>query len=131
MATLTVGAGGAYTTIAAAVAAANAGDTILINKGTYVANDVRLSKDITIKAAGNGPVVVKESGHVMKGLFIAGTTGNTPDVTIEGLTLEGANATPRDGSNGAGIRYQSGRSHADRGYYSEQPGRNTRHSLYF
>ncbi len=44
-------------------------------------------------------------GNVDKGIFVAGTEGNTPNITIEGLTLTGAIDTSY---NGAGIRYQSG-----------------------
>ena len=108
MATLTVGAGKAYTTIGAAVAAAQAGDTIMINAGTYTAQDLALTKNLTIESAGNGAVVVTDSGYVTKGLFIAGTSGNTPDITIEGLTFKAAKATAGNGGNGAGIRYQNG-----------------------
>ncbi len=43
--------------------------------------------------------------NVDKGIFVSGTEGNTPNVTIEGLTITGAF---NPSYNGAGIRYQSG-----------------------
>lgn len=108
MAILTVGTGKTFATIAKAVAAAQSGDTIQINAGTYVAQDLKLTQDLTIEAAGNGPVVVTEGSYVTKGLFVAATTGNSPDITIEGLTFQNAHATSANGGNGAGVRYQGG-----------------------
>lgn len=107
---LTVGAGQEYATIQAAVAAAQSGDEIDIMTGTYVAADVTLTQNLTIKAVG-GPVYVEApgtlayGGNVTKGIFVAGTAGNTPKITIEGLTFSGAQNADE---NGAGIRYQSG-----------------------
>ena len=56
MATLTVGSGQQYTTIAAAVAAAQSGDMINVKAGTYT-NDFISDKDknLTLQAVG-GPV---------------------------------------------------------------------------
>ncbi len=111
MSILKVGADEQFTTIQAAVTAAHAGDTIAIDAGTYTAADIGITKDLTIEAAGNGavnvvaPTTSNPKINVSKGLFIVGTEGNNPNVTIEGLTLSGA----KSGSeNGAGIRLQSG-----------------------
>ena len=107
---LTVGAGQEYTTIQAALAAAQSGDEIDIMAGTYVAADVTLTQNLTIKGVG-GPVYIEApgtlsyGGNVSKGIFVAGTTGDTPDITIEGLTFSGAQ---NGDENAAGIRYQSG-----------------------
>ena len=105
---MTVGAGEEYTTIAAAVAASHAGDTIKIDAGTYTAADVMIGHNLTIEAVGGVVNVVPSSSsniNVAKGLFIVGTAGDAPNVTIEGLTFSGAKASSLDG---AGIRYQSG-----------------------
>jgi len=48
MATLNVGAGQTYATLAAAVAASRDGDTIAVQAGTYVNDFATISKDITI-----------------------------------------------------------------------------------
>ena len=48
MATLNVGAGQTYSTLAAAVAASRDGDVIAVQAGTYVNNFATISKDITI-----------------------------------------------------------------------------------
>ena len=107
---LTVGAGQEYATIQAAVAAARSGDEIDIMAGTYVASDVTLTQNLTIKGVG-GPVYIEApgtlsyGGNVSKGIFVTGTTGNTPNITIEGLTFSGAQNADE---NAAGIRYQSG-----------------------
>ena len=107
---LTVGAGQEYATIQAAVAASQAGDEIDIMAGTYVASDVTLTHDLTIKGVGGAvdvqaPSQLTYGENVDKGIFVSGTEGNTPNVTIEGLTLTGAYNSDY---NAAGIRYQSG-----------------------
>lgn len=111
MSVLTVGASEQFATIQAAVAASQAGDTIEIDAGTYTASDLKITHDLTIEAAGDGPVnvvapdAITYGGNVAKGIFIVGTEGNDPNVTIEGLSFSGAKSAQ---SNGAGIRYQSG-----------------------
>jgi hypothetical protein len=109
MTVLTVGADEEYATIAAAIAAASSGDTIDVNAGTYVVGDLKISQDLTLAAVGGTVDVVApptvDKVNVAKGLFIVGTDTSTPDVTIEGFSFSGAKA---GGSNGAGIRYQSG-----------------------
>jgi hypothetical protein len=98
-ATLAVGGNGAYATLTEASRDAKAGDTIVLAPGIYAG--ARFHADgLTIRAAANavpGSVVVNGDTVAGKGLFvIAGD-----DVTIAGLTFEGARAA--DG-NGAGIR---------------------------
>ena len=109
MSILTVGTGERFTTIAAAVTASHAGDTILIDAGTYTAKDVQIDHDLTIKAVGGEvDVVAPDTGttvNVSKGLFVVGTQSSAPNVAIDGLTFSGAKSGQ---SNGAGIRYQSG-----------------------
>jgi len=52
VATLSVGSGEPYSTIAAAVAAAQNGDTIEVQAGTYVNDYVSISKNITLQGVG-------------------------------------------------------------------------------
>ena len=69
-----------------------------------------MTQNLTIKGVG-GPVYIEApgtlsyGGNVSKGIFVTGTTGNTPNITIEGLTFSGAQNADE---NAAGIRYQSG-----------------------
>ena len=98
-ATLTVGGNGGYTTLAAASRDAEAGDTIVLAPGIY--EGARFHADgLTIRAAESalpGSVVVSGDAVAGKALFVV--AGD--DVTVTGLTFEGARAP--DG-NGAGIR---------------------------
>lgn len=105
MSILNVGATETYKTIASAVSAANSGDTIQIQAGNYKAQDILLSKSLTIEAAGNGPVVLQQSSPLQKAMLISGSSGTSPNITIQGLTFTGAKSPS---ANGAGIRYQSG-----------------------
>lgn len=98
-ATIAVGGGGAYATLAEASRDVEAGDTIVLAPGLYEGAHFH-ADGLTIRAAADalpGSVVVSGDSVGDKGLFvIAGD-----DVTIAGITFEGARAT--DG-NGAGIR---------------------------
>ena len=101
MATLNVGAGQAYATLSAAVAASRDGDVIAVQAGTYVNDFATISKDITIVGVGGMAnfvaTVAPPSG---KGIFV--TQG---DVTIQNLSFSGAAVADM---NGAGIRYEGG-----------------------
>lgn len=99
-ATLEVGAGKAYATLAAAAAAARDGDTVLISAGTYTQGAVWNADNLVIKRAADAPPqsVIITGGTVLgKGLFV--TRGD--NIRIDGLRFE--NARVPDG-NGAGIR---------------------------
>ncbi|WP_207415353.1 carbohydrate-binding domain-containing protein [Roseomonas haemaphysalidis] len=101
MATLTVGKGQQYSTIASAVGASRDGDVIAVNAGTYVDDFVTINTRITIQ--GVGGMVELVASHAPpngKGIFVTNT-----DVTLDHLSFSGA-AVP-DG-NGAGVRYQGG-----------------------
>ena len=63
---LNVGATEPYVSLAGAVSAANSGDTIEVDAGTYKAQDILLSQDLTIEAAGNSPVVLEQSRPLAK-----------------------------------------------------------------
>ena len=62
MAILTVGAGGEFQTIAAAVAASQDGDTIDVAAGTYTNDFLEFSDSITLQAVG-GMVVIDATCH--------------------------------------------------------------------
>ena len=101
MATLTVGSGQQYSTIAAAIAASKNGDTIAVQAGTYYNDFAQISKNITIVGVGGmANIVATTQPSNGKGIFVI-----DGDVRIENMSFSGA--TVPDG-NGAGIRYQSG-----------------------
>jgi hypothetical protein len=103
--TLTVGQGKQYTTIAAAVAAAHTGDTILVDAGTYT-NDFpgTINKNLTLAGVG-GMVHMVATTAPPNGKAILDVGGSGVSVTIENFEFSGAAVA--DG-NGAGIRYEGG-----------------------
>lgn len=109
MSTLTVGPGGQFTTIAAAVVASQPGDVIQVQAGTYTNDFATISHDLTLEAVGGRVnLVATKPPPNLKGYFIVGTTGDAPNVTITGFSFSGVHIPRHDGNNGAGIRYQSG-----------------------
>ncbi len=115
--TLKVGAGG-YGSLAAAVSAAQAGDTVLIDPGTWVGG-VTIDKDLTI-AGLNAPVITGDSTDifrvtagtvVLSGLVLhpdggRGVRADGGHVSLVGLTIED-NPNPRNNnvvSDGAAVR---------------------------
>ena len=101
MTTLNVGAGQAYATLAAAVAASRNGDVIAVRAGTYVNDFATISTNVTIKGVGGmANFVATAAPPNGKGILVTQS-----DVTIQNLSFSGAAVA--DG-NGAGIRYDSG-----------------------
>ena len=103
---LTVGPGQQYSTIAAAIAASQNGDTIQVQAGTYINDFATINDDITLEGVG-GMVNMVATGTALansndKGIFV--TNGN--DI-INNFSFSGAQADPGS-ANGAGIRYQAG-----------------------
>jgi hypothetical protein len=99
-ATLYVGSGKTYATLAAAAAKANAGDTIVVFPGVYTTGATWYDSNLTIRAATSaapGSVVVRGGTVGGKALFV--TKGH--DITVKGIRFESARVA--DG-NGAGIR---------------------------
>src|SRR6185437_2026048 len=98
-----------FTTISAAMAAANNGDTIQVAAGTY-SETVTVDKSVTIEGAQSGVDARIRSGaeSIVTG---AGNGGNTPfvigadDVTIDGFTVQDETNTNHFG---AGIYIQPG-----------------------
>jgi hypothetical protein len=99
-ATLSVGAGKTYATLAAAAAKANPGDTIVVSPGVYTSGAIWSDSGLTIRAATGaapGSVIVRGGTVGGKALFV--TKGD--NITVQGIRFEGARVA--DG-NGAGIR---------------------------
>jgi hypothetical protein len=110
---LTVGGPtGQYATISAAVAAADA-DTnladdyvISVAPGTYTNDSPQITRPMTIQAAAPGSAVILNAPAPLaneKGIIL--TFAN---LTVDGLTLEGANIANSLGGNAAGIRAEMG-----------------------
>lgn len=101
-AVLQVGAGKTYAKIAAAIAAARAGDTIEIAPGTYLNDAAQIQKDLTIRGVGATRPKLKSTKLIAnrKGIFVV---GGAAKVVVENLEFSGARVS--DG-NGAGIRMQ-------------------------
>jgi hypothetical protein len=101
MSTLTVGAGQQFSTIAAAVAAANDGDVLAVQAGTYTNDFANIDTKLTIEGVGGMVnLVATESPSNGKAIL----TTNT-DVTIRNVAFSGAQVPDE---NGAGIRFQGG-----------------------
>lgn len=101
MATLTVGTGQQYSTIAAAVAASRDGDVIAVQAGTYVNDFATINTKVTLKAVG-GMVTLQATVAPPNGKAILVTRN---DITIDGFELTGAKVPS---GNGAGIRFEGG-----------------------
>jgi hypothetical protein len=101
MATLTVGQGQEFSTIAAAVAASHDGDVIAVQAGTYINDFATITDKITIEGVG-GIATIKAVASPPNGKAIFTIDS---DVTIENMGFTGA-AVPDN--NGAGIRQESG-----------------------
>ena len=98
---LTVGTGGTYSTIQAAVDAAGNGDTIEIAAGTYREQVTVNGKDITLHGAGTGQTIIEspdaaslvanasDTNPTRPTKFAVITVNDDADVTIEGLTVDG------------------------------------------
>ena len=103
MTTLTVGSGQQYATIAAAVNASNAGDTIEVQAGTYTNDWLNITHDLTLTAVGGFAKLVTANGwQPPDGKAYITESGN---VTISGFDVSGVTVPD---NNGAAIRYQGG-----------------------
>ena len=90
-----------YTQLAPALAAAHAGDTIRIGRGTY-SGGVTIDVSVQIVGAGRGATIIRGGGPVLT-IGVAGAAGE-PRVTIRGVTITGGvatgNLTPSSGRGG-------------------------------
>src|SRR5690349_23038048 len=89
MSILTVGSGKTYSTIAAAIAAAQNGDTINVDAGTYTNDYASVNKNITLQGVG-GMVKLVSTGLIPNGKAIFITSGN---ITINNFEFSGAKVT--------------------------------------
>src|SRR4051794_16608585 len=101
MALLSVGPDQQYSTITAAVAAAQNGDIIQVQAGVYPNQYASIQKNITLRGVG-GRVEIVSTDLIPNGKAIFITNG---DITIENFRFSGARVA--DG-NGAGIRHETG-----------------------
>lgn len=82
-ATIEVGSGKRFSTLKSALAAANNGDTILVNKGVYAEGEILVNKSVIIKGL-NYPII--DGKNKYQTLRIDGTS----TVVIEGLDVRNA-----------------------------------------
>ena len=101
MATLTVGAGKQYSTIAAAVAATQDGDTVLVQAGTYTNDFATITHKITLQSVGGQATLVATTAPSNGKAILTIDT----DAVIDGFGFTGAAVAD---ANGAGIRYEGG-----------------------
>jgi hypothetical protein len=99
--TLSVGPDQAFHTIADAVAASHAGDTIDVQAGTYTNDWAQIDHDLTIVGVG-GMAHIDSTAPIANGKAELVTNGN---VTVENMEFSGATVADH---NGAGIRHESG-----------------------
>jgi hypothetical protein len=106
MATLSVGPGQQFQTISAAVAAAQNGDTLNVQAGTYTNDTASVTKSLAFHAVG-GQVVLNETAAIPndKGILVAGAGGADVNVSVDGFVFQNAHGPS---GNDAGIRYEGG-----------------------
>jgi hypothetical protein len=101
---INVGPDRSYKTLGAAVAAAKAGDRILLDAGTYTDTTAITSVPLTIEGAGAGAILRMTAPLPnRKGILITGAS-----TTVRNITFDGARVSVDDGNNGAGIRAEAG-----------------------
>ena len=101
MATLTVGPGRQFATIAEAVSASRDGDTLLVQAGTYRNDFAIIAKDITIQGQGGlARLEATEAPPNGKAILVA-----NGDITLDHVELTGARVPDQ---NGAGVRLEGG-----------------------
>jgi hypothetical protein len=103
-ATITVGAGAEFETLAQAVRQARDGDTIVVRSGEYRGDVAVLhQRKLTIRGQGRRPVFIADGKHAEGKAMLVVRDG---DILIENIEFRGARVP--DG-NGAGIRFERGR----------------------
>ena len=81
------GSGGCYSSIQAAINAANAGDTVNVAAGTYsVTSTINVNVSVTISGAGIGQTIVKTEGTDSDPVNIFNVS--VDDVTISNMTIQ-------------------------------------------
>ena len=119
MSTLTIGTNQQYTSIEGAVAAAQSGDTINVQAGTYTNDFITIGKNLTLNAVG-GMVTLDATQSPPNGKAIVDEGGSGVSVSINGFAFTGAAVGD---NNGAGIRYEGGTlSVSNSDFYGNQEG---------
>ncbi|KQP13743.1 hypothetical protein [Pseudorhodoferax sp. Leaf267] len=103
-ATLQVGPGRGYASIAQAAQAAREGDTVEVQAGEYRADVAIWAQQRLVLRAVGGRVRLIADGAIAEGKALWVVRGG--DIRVEGFDFSGARAPWR---NGAGIRFESGR----------------------
>lgn len=104
---VTVGPGQEYSTIAAAVSAAQSGDTIDVQAGIYTNDFIDTAKGLTLQAVG-GVVQMVETQSPPNGKAMITEGGSGVSFTINGFDISGVSVASSLGGNGAAVRYQGG-----------------------
>ena len=86
------GGGGDFLTIQDCIDAALAGDTCLVEPGTYVEHVDFLGKDLTVRGA-SGPESTIIDGQETLGPVVTFANGETQDAVLEGVTIRNGNST--------------------------------------
>ncbi|MGN6430217.1 MAG: hypothetical protein ACTHNB_05715 [Gaiellaceae bacterium] len=103
--TLCVGGTGCFSTIQAAVDAAQDGDTITVSAGQF-AGGISIDKSVNLKGAGPNATTISGGGPVLTlGVFGA---AREPTVTIAGVTITGGSSTSSPMSNTPGVNARGG-----------------------
>jgi hypothetical protein len=93
-----------YTTIQSAVSAANPGDFVLIDVGTYTEQVVVTTAGLHIRGMDRNGVVVDGQHQVGDGIMVS----KTDNLTIENLTVHDFDRESRDGDHGNQIWWNGG-----------------------
>jgi hypothetical protein len=93
------------TTITAAIAAANEGDTVAISPGTYTESNIQITKNLTVASLTGATNTIVDSQHNGRGFIVSGAT--LQNVNIVGLTIQNAQIPYYDG--GGAILVASGK----------------------
>jgi hypothetical protein len=99
---LHVGPGETFSSLSAAVAASQDGDTIQLDAGTYLDDSARVTHAVTIEGVG-GMAHLQATGNIANGKAII--VDAAASLTVRNIEFSGAQVA--DG-NGAGIRYEQG-----------------------
>lgn len=85
------GTGGCLKTVSKAVAAAAAGDTIVVAAGKYVDGNITIGKPLSLIGAGPATTTINAAGK-NNGIYIDGRDAKTPlhEVVVSGFTIKSA-----------------------------------------
>ena len=102
---LTVGVGKEFATISTAVAAAQDGDTVLVDAGTYTNDSALINSKIILMGVGGMVHMVNDNGHP---LYHQGQIIVNNDATIVNFEISGSAISDNLGGNASAIRTHAG-----------------------